>query len=98
MSLEIVFVEGGAWVASALNESGLSLQTLNKFQQMHSTRHAEEKHHLIVILRHKLWVIGAGVRKGGAWSAIVHFPRAQVRSEDRRLCLVREDAREAGLG
>lgn len=61
MSLEIVFVEGRnevGWVAGALNESGMSLRTLKKFQQMHSTRHAEEKHHLIVTLRHKLWVLG----------------------------------------
>jgi len=68
MSLEIVFVEGRnevGWVASALNESGMSLRALKKFQQMHSIRHAEEKHHLIVILRHILWGVGAGVRKGG---------------------------------
>lgn len=64
MSLEIVFAEGQNkvyWVAGALNESGMSLRTLKKFQQMHSIRHAEEKHHLIVILRHTLWGIGAGV-------------------------------------
>lgn len=68
MSLEIVFVEGWnevGWVAGALSESGMPLQTLKKFQQMHSIRHAGEKHHLIVILRHKLWGIRAGVRKGG---------------------------------